>query len=73
MELNNTDRTILDMENKLLINGLDDGLMTFNSLAYIKKQKLKHYILPESSAVGLLGFVTDINIAIMGYKSSLQV
>lgn len=73
MELNDTDRAILDMENKLIVNGLDDGLMTFNSLAYIKKQKLKPYILPESSAVGLIGVFESLNNAIERYKSSLQI
>lgn len=56
MDLETTNKVILEMENQLLINGLDLGLTTFNSLSKYIKQKLKPFLLPESSAIGLFCF-----------------
>lgn len=53
LDLKDTDIVILDMENTLLVNGLDPGLMKFKSIGRKKREKLKPYLLPESSAIGL--------------------
>lgn len=51
MDLTDTDLAILRMELELIRNGLDNGLMIFNSLGRNKKQKLKPFLLPESCLV----------------------
>lgn len=51
INLKDTDLSILRMELELLRNGLDNGLMIFNSMSLYKKQKLKKFLLPESCLV----------------------
>lgn len=47
LQLNDTDRYILNTEWILLINGLDEGLMNFKSLGRKKYEKLKPFLLPD--------------------------
>lgn len=71
-DLNITDMTLLDMENTLLVNGLDDGLLKFNSLGRDKRKKLKPFLLPESSAVGLFDCVVTLQHFMNKIKEVLQ-
>lgn len=65
LELNATDLAILRLALECNSAGLDPGMMIFNSLARIKKQKLQKFLLPESclvvcSASSVNSLLTDV-------------
>lgn len=49
ISLTDTDRYILEAEYKLIINHLDDGLLQFKKLGRKKYEKLKPFLLPDST------------------------
>lgn len=66
LQLNDTDKYILTTEWKLLINGLDEGLMNFKSLGRKKYEKLKPFLLPDEckltySNKAVMQLLTELN------------
>lgn len=59
LALNDTDLAILRMELALLSCNGDPGLMIFNSISRRKKEKLKPFLLPESSRLVVLRASVD--------------
>lgn len=51
LELNNSDLAVLRLALECMRSHNDNGLMIFNSMARLKKQKLKKFLLPESCLV----------------------
>lgn len=53
LELTENDLAIIEIENELLMYGLDDGMIHWNSFSFRKRKKLTPFLVSESSSVGL--------------------